>query len=146
MSINTKCNRAVSQASWKTRRWTIACKVYDSSFVEWGGNSTFFGEVLYVIKNWKYKKLNNLKNTKNSYFLMSVASLYTACFVMFCVLLYGPFCHGAHKLDLSTLFSTFVLWTSLSYIFSFVEWINVNKCIAINVVSSIQEHILKSVK
>ena len=49
------------------------------------------------------------KNTKNSYFLMSVASWYTPCFVMFCVFLYGPFCHGAHKLDWSTLFTTFFL-------------------------------------
>ena len=32
---------------------------------------------------------------------MSVASLYTSCFVMISVFLYGPFCHGAHKLDLS---------------------------------------------
>jgi len=38
---------------------------------------------------------------------MSVASLFTPCFVMFCVFLYGPFCHGAHKLDLSTLLTTF---------------------------------------
>jgi len=38
---------------------------------------------------------------------MSVASLYTPCFVMFCVFLYGLFCHGAHKLDLSTSFTTF---------------------------------------
>jgi len=30
---------------------------------------------------------------------MSVASLYTPYFVMFCVFLYGPFCHGAQKLD-----------------------------------------------
>jgi len=35
---------------------------------------------------------------KNSYFLMSVASLFTPCFVMFCLFLYGPFCHGAHNL------------------------------------------------
>jgi len=27
---------------------------------------------------------------------MSFASLYTPCFVMICVFLYGPFCHGAH--------------------------------------------------
>jgi len=54
---------------------------------------------------------------KNSFFLMSVASLYTPCFVMFCVFLFGPFCHGAHKLDLSTLFTTFFLWTSLLFIF-----------------------------
>jgi len=49
---------------------------------------------------------------------MSVASLFTPCFVMFCVFLYGPFCHGAHKLDLSTLFTTFFLWTSPPFIFS----------------------------
>ena len=49
---------------------------------------------------------------------MSVASLYTPCFVMFCVFLYGPFCHGAHKPDLSTLFTTFFLWTSHPFIFT----------------------------
>jgi len=48
---------------------------------------------------------------------MSVASLYTPCFVMFCVFLYRPFCHGAYKLDLSTLFTPFFLWTSLPFIF-----------------------------
>ena len=32
------------------------------------------------------------------------------------IFLYGPFCHGAHKLDLSTLFTTFFLWTSLPFI------------------------------
>jgi len=48
---------------------------------------------------------------------MFVASLYIPCFVMFCVFLYGPFCHGAHTLDLSTLFTTFFLWTSLPFIF-----------------------------
>ena len=58
----------------------------------------------------------NGKNTKNSYFLLSVASLYTPCFVLFCVFWYGPFCHGAHKLDLSTLFTTFCLCTSLPFI------------------------------
>ena len=45
-----------------------------------------------------------------------MASLYTPCFVMFCVFLNGPFSHGAHKLDLSTLFTTCFLWTSLPFI------------------------------
>jgi len=49
-------------------------------------------------------------------FFMSVASLYTPCFVMLCVFLYGPFCHGAHKIDVSTLFTTFFLWKSLPFI------------------------------
>jgi len=48
----------------------------------------------------------------NAYTLMS---LYTSCFVMFFVFLYGPSCHVAHKLDLLT---TFFLWTSLPFIFS----------------------------
>jgi len=30
--------------------------------------------------------------------------------------LYGSFCHGFHKLDLSTLLTTFFLWTSLPFI------------------------------
>jgi len=51
--------------------------------------------------------LEKSEKHKNSYFLMSVVSLYTQFFVMFCVFLYGPFCHGAHKLGLSTLFTTF---------------------------------------
>ena len=71
------------------------------------------------LSNWKLKKkIRKIrKKHKNSCFLMSVASLYTACFVMFCAFLYGPFCHGAHKLDLSTLFTTFFLLTSLPFIF-----------------------------
>jgi len=62
---------------------------------------------------------------------MSVASFYTQCFVMFCVFLYGPFCHGAHKPDLSTLFTTFFHCTSLPFIFStaFVKvYLNKNNC------------------
>ena len=48
---------------------------------------------------------------------MSVASLYTPCFVMFCVFFVRAILSCAHKLDLSTLFTTFFLWTSLSFIF-----------------------------
>ena len=40
---------------------------------------------------------------------------------MFCVFLCGPFCHGAHKLDLSTLFTTcFSLNVSSIYINQYV--------------------------
>jgi len=31
-------------------------------------------------------------------------------------LMYGPFCHGALKHDISTLFATFFVWTSLQFI------------------------------
>jgi len=38
-------------------------------------------------------------------------------FVLFCVCLYEQaICHGALKLDISTLFTTFFLWTSLQFI------------------------------
>ena len=32
------------------------------------------------------------------------------------LVLYGPFCHGALKHDISTLFTTFFVWTSLQFI------------------------------
>ena len=74
------------------------------------------------LSNWKKTQKNPEKKThKNSYFLLSVVSLYTPYFVMFCVFLYGPFCHGAHKLDLSTLFSTFFF----EHIFHlYYNWLN----------------------
>ena len=58
-----------------------------------------------MVSPWISTLVNNTLNELD--FFMSVASLFTQCFVMFCVFLYGPFCHGAHKLDLSTLFTTF---------------------------------------
>jgi len=48
---------------------------------------------------------------------MSIASVYTPCFVMFFVFLYGPFCHGAQKLDLSTLFTTFIFLEHLFHLY-----------------------------
>jgi len=81
--------------------------------------SVFFCLWRSPLSTWKLKIKNRKirKTQNNSYFLMSVATLYTLCFVMFCVFLYGPFCHGAHKLDLSTLFTTVFLWASLPFIF-----------------------------
>jgi len=38
-----------------------------------------------------------------------------------CLLLYRPFCHGALKLDIFTLFTTFFLWTSLQFILAGVK-------------------------
>ena len=40
--------------------------------------------------------------------------------------MYETFCHGALKLDMSVLFTTFFLWTSLQFIWASVE----NKCVA----------------
>ena len=49
---------------------------------------------------------------------MSDVSSCSACFVLFCVCysLYESFCHGALEIDMSTLFTTFVLCTSLQFI------------------------------
>ena len=41
------------------------------------------------------------------------------------ILNYGPFCHGALKYDISTLFTTFFVWTSLQFILSFTTLLSV---------------------
>ena len=58
-------------------------------------------------------------STKDSFFSKCMLRLgVPRVFILFCVLaLYGPFCHGALKLDISTLFATFFLRTSLSFQF-----------------------------
>ena len=76
----------------------------------------FMQETERPTNKYVFRHKHYLYNDTKSYLLMSVASLYTPCFVMFCVFLYWPFCHGAHKLDLSTLFTTCFLWTSLPFI------------------------------
>jgi len=37
---------------------------------------------------------------------MSVTYCCSVCFVLFCLFLYRPFCHGSNKRELSTLFTT----------------------------------------
>ena len=45
-------------------------------------------------------------------------------FVSFCVLVfYGPFWHGAHRLDISTLFTTLFIWTCLQFILQCIHFI-----------------------
>ena len=61
----------------------------------------------------------------------NIVFLNVCCVMMLCVFLcrsvcwflYGPFCHGALKLDVSTLFTTFFIWTSLQFIF-----VNLYRC------------------
>jgi len=48
-------------------------------------------------------------------------------FVSSLVFLYGQFCHGALKHDISTLFTTFFVWTSLQFIFSLPLMSSFNK-------------------
>jgi len=59
---------------------------------------------------------------------MSVASWCSTYFVTFCALfVYGPFCHGDLKLDISTLLTTLIFLTSLQFILNTcVIFINYN--------------------
>jgi len=62
-------------------------------------------------------------NTINSHNAVLDTSVYNAStnetellIMDVCWFLYGPFCHGTLKLDISTLFTTFFLWTCLQFI------------------------------
>ena len=67
------------------------------------------------------RKVNTVcvwQNPKNT-FILNVSCVLVFCVIMcrsVCLFLYGSFCHGVLKLDMSTLFTTFFLWTSLIYI------------------------------
>jgi len=45
-----------------------------------------------------------------------VVRVFVSFLVFFLEFLYGSFCHGALKHDISTLFTTFFVWTSLQFI------------------------------
>ena len=52
-------------------------------------------------------------------FVSSLVLVFVRAFLSF---LYGPFCHGALKHDISTLFATFFVWTSLQFILLINTW------------------------
>jgi len=54
--------------------------------------------------------VNKNKRWDSSISYIHILFMYTQC-------LYGPFCHGALKLDMSTLFTAPFRWTSLQFIF-----------------------------
>jgi len=95
---------------------------------------------------WKKDFKYNL-NTKNSLSECLLRLGILRVLVLFCILvLYGPFCHGVLKLDISTLFTTFCLWTSLQFkLFICVRcyirlkqewkfWIKIQYCLSVNTV------------
>jgi len=64
---------------------------------------------LYWLQTEKHKKC----------FFLNVCCVLVLCLFLccsMCLFLYGPFWHGALKLDISTLFTKFFLWTSLQFI------------------------------
>jgi len=53
--------------------------------------------------------------------VLCVFVLFCVCFCVFFVFVYGPFCQCALNIDMSTLFTTFFLWTSLQFIFQYLQ-------------------------
>jgi len=94
---------------WKTVEIALKSALNESRWPYEDGNSTFLGEIILrkLLKNGKYQQHFN---TKHSSLWMSVSNCCcSSCFMLFLVfVLYGPFCHVALKLDLSTLCTPFV--------------------------------------
>ena len=87
--------------------WVERVNVFDYHFL-WpylGGNLTFLGEL--ILRNIK----TNLKSkTHTKVYLECLLRPVVLCVLCcsMCLFLYGPFCHGAIKLDQSRLFTTFL--------------------------------------
>ena len=67
--------------------------------------------IIYKLHLWEYSYNYSIQKNKNkNVFSKCLLRHGVLCvFVSFCVFLYGPFCHGALKLDISMLFITFFL-------------------------------------
>jgi len=94
-----------------------------------GGNLTFIWRS--PLSNWKLKIKNPIKIRKTQKVLIS-KSLLRVCLLRvlwyFVCFFYGPFCHGKHKLYLSTWFTTIFLWTSLPFILINISSTQTNVC------------------
>ena len=74
-----------------------------------------------LTKPSRYKNINNFffksEKHKNSFFnVCCVLAFYVCLCCSVCWFLCVPFCQGSLKLDISTLFSTFFLWTFLQFL------------------------------
>jgi len=76
----------------------------------------------HFVRNYQYKKERKEKKEKSekhknsfSEFLLRLDHVDVPCVLCcsVCLFLYGPFCHGALKLNISILLTTFFIWTSL---------------------------------
>jgi len=93
------------------------CILFKYIFFLWpyqGGHLTFLWELINEIIN-KTNRKRKSKNTQKCSFLNVCCALmfWVSLCCSVCLFLYEAFCHGAHKLDMSTLFTTFYLWISL---------------------------------
>ena len=77
-----------------------------------GVNYTFIGKIICEIIN--KNKIIKKQSEKHKTIVCSECLL--RVIYVFCVVLCVGFCHGAIKLDTSTLFTTFFLWTYLQFI------------------------------
>jgi len=105
------------QASYKIN----SDDLYHTNHCLWGIQLSVELQVELLDHSWFLSCTKNdvLKNSSNE----TQKIVFSKClgvlrvFVLFCVFfVYGPFCHVALKLDMSTLFTTIFLWTSLQFI------------------------------
>jgi len=75
--------------------------------------------LLKLKKNFKKTHTQELCCFLNVCCVLVSCVLFCFCFCVF--VLYGPFCHGGLKLDISTLLTTIFLWQSLQFIFKFID-------------------------
>jgi len=120
---DNRFNNAVTSKSWGAITPTWPC---------WRWNRLIFGGLLQKLVILMFMILVPLYIVKSKRFEHSLIIYWTAlvsCYIglpffeymkvtlgILQINAYGPFCHGAHKLDLSILFTTFFLWTSPPFI------------------------------
>jgi len=107
--------RKVGQWLQETRHKEVchSLKLVLSHWPYQGSYSTFLGETI------KKKENKNPKTHTHTCFFLNVCCVlvfyvFLCCSV--CWFLYGPFCHGALKFDVCSLFATLFLWISLQFI------------------------------
>jgi len=96
----------------------------DKKVLFWKPKVSFYQRFMHVYlslcKSLKHGFLvkRKSKNTKTSFseFLLRLGVL-RVLYCSVCFSVYGPFCHGVLKLDMSTSFTSFFLWTSIQFIF-----------------------------
>jgi len=70
-----------------------------------------------IIHKSRWAARNTQTRRKTTFRINSFSStVFVLSCVCMCFCLDGPFCHSALKLDMSILFTTFFLWTSLQFI------------------------------
>jgi len=70
-------------------------------------------------QSYQIKKCKRIIWKTQKCFFLNVCCVLVFCLFLYCSVcwfLYGPFCHGTLRIDISTLFTTFFLWKFLQFI------------------------------